>query len=308
MELRLNLFLLFILFVSLFDNATSEEEENEKLSKKLPQAIIIGAKKCGTRALLKFIGAHPNVTTAGAEVHFFDRFYHMGLDWYKDQMPYSNDKQITVEKTPKYLVDRRVPERAYKMNPKLKLIVVLRNPVIRAISEFVQSQWRRKRFKGFNEKEKEEKNSDSKRFEQMLYKHIKSNRTSTIKQDWAVVRNGIYINHLKQWLDYFPIEQFLFINGEQLIRSPEIEINKLEVFLNLTTPVIRKEHFVHDKRKGFACIIKPIDSKQIKCLSEQKGRKHPVIENFILKDLRDFYRPYDEQLFNLIKQEPWWTI
>jgi hypothetical protein len=54
-----------------------------QLTKKLPQAIIIGAKKCGTRALLKFIGAHPNVSTAGAEVHFFDRFYHMGLDWYR---------------------------------------------------------------------------------------------------------------------------------------------------------------------------------------------------------------------------------
>ena len=49
----------------------------------LPDAIIIGAKKCGTRALLKFIGTHPNVSTAGAEVHFFDRFYHMGLDWYR---------------------------------------------------------------------------------------------------------------------------------------------------------------------------------------------------------------------------------
>jgi hypothetical protein len=231
----------------------------------------------------------------------------------RDQMPYSNDHQITVEKTPKYLVDRRVPERAYKMNPNLKLIVVLRNPVIRAVSEFVQSQWRRKRFlknQNGNKQIAEEavKNSDSRRFEQMLYRHVKSNRTSEIKQDWAVVRNGIYINHLKQWLDYFPLEQFLFINGEQLIRSPEIEINKLEVFLNLSTPVIRKEHFVRDKRKGFACIIKPIDSQQIKCLSEQKGRKHPVIERFILKDLRDFYRPYDEQLFSLIKQEPWWTI
>ncbi len=50
---------------------------------RLPDAIIIGAKKSGTRALLKFIGAHPNVSTAGAEVHFFDRFYHMGLDWYR---------------------------------------------------------------------------------------------------------------------------------------------------------------------------------------------------------------------------------
>jgi hypothetical protein len=65
------------------DHNQSPQSFPTPLSKKLPQAIIIGAKKCGTRALLKFIGAHPNVTTAGAEVHFFDRFYHKGFDWYR---------------------------------------------------------------------------------------------------------------------------------------------------------------------------------------------------------------------------------
>jgi hypothetical protein len=83
MELRLSFVLIlsvFLLVASLFEKASGDDTN---LSKKLPQAIIIGAKKCGTRALLKFIGAHPNVTTAGAEVHFFDRFYHMGLDWYR---------------------------------------------------------------------------------------------------------------------------------------------------------------------------------------------------------------------------------
>jgi len=108
-------------------------------TKKLPQAIIIGAKKCGTRALLKFIGAHHNISTAGAEVHFFDRNYHLGLDWYREQMPYSNDYQITIEKTPKYFIDKEVPKRVYEMNPKVKLIIVLRDPVTRAVSEYTQS-------------------------------------------------------------------------------------------------------------------------------------------------------------------------
>jgi hypothetical protein len=37
----------------------------------------------GTRALLNFIGVHPNVTTAGAEVHFFDKYYDKGFEWYR---------------------------------------------------------------------------------------------------------------------------------------------------------------------------------------------------------------------------------
>lgn len=52
-------------------------------SKKLPQAIIIGVKKGGTRALLEFLRVHPDIRAVGAEPHFFDRNYDQGLDWYR---------------------------------------------------------------------------------------------------------------------------------------------------------------------------------------------------------------------------------
>lgn len=49
----------------------------------LPQAIIIGVKKGGTRALLEFLRIHPDVRAVGAEPHFFDRCYEKGLRWYR---------------------------------------------------------------------------------------------------------------------------------------------------------------------------------------------------------------------------------
>lgn len=52
-------------------------------TKTLPQAIIIGVKKGGTRALLEFLRVHPDVRAVGSEPHFFDRFYHKGLEWYR---------------------------------------------------------------------------------------------------------------------------------------------------------------------------------------------------------------------------------
>lgn len=52
-------------------------------TKKLPQAIIIGVKKGGTRALLEFLRVHPDIRAVGAEPHFFDRNYDKGLDWYR---------------------------------------------------------------------------------------------------------------------------------------------------------------------------------------------------------------------------------
>lgn len=56
---------------------------NESESKKLPQAIIIGVKKGGTRALLEFLRLHPDIRAVGAEPHFFDRNYDNGLEWYR---------------------------------------------------------------------------------------------------------------------------------------------------------------------------------------------------------------------------------
>lgn len=52
-------------------------------SKKLPQALIVGVKKGGTRALLEFLRVHPDIRAVGAEPHFFDRNYEDGLGWYR---------------------------------------------------------------------------------------------------------------------------------------------------------------------------------------------------------------------------------
>ncbi|XP_060222865.1 heparan sulfate glucosamine 3-O-sulfotransferase 4 isoform X4 [Meriones unguiculatus] len=53
--------------------------------KKLPQALIIGVKKGGTRALLEAIRVHPDVRAVGVEPHFFDRNYEKGLEWYSQR-------------------------------------------------------------------------------------------------------------------------------------------------------------------------------------------------------------------------------
>ena len=52
-------------------------------TKHLPQAIIIGVKKAGTRALLEYLRMHPNVEAPGPEPHFFDKNYDKGLKWYR---------------------------------------------------------------------------------------------------------------------------------------------------------------------------------------------------------------------------------
>ncbi|CDQ88206.1 unnamed protein product [Oncorhynchus mykiss] len=62
--------------------------------KKLPQAIIIGVKKGGTRALLEALRVHPDIRAVGNEPHFFDRNYEKGLDWYRCAHPLSLNNPI----------------------------------------------------------------------------------------------------------------------------------------------------------------------------------------------------------------------
>jgi [heparan sulfate]-glucosamine 3-sulfotransferase 5 len=81
-----------------------------RTSRRLPQAIIIGVRKCGTRALLEMLALHPRVQKAAGEVHFFDRDdnYRRGLEWYRHKMPHSFRGQITIEKSPSYFVTPEV--------------------------------------------------------------------------------------------------------------------------------------------------------------------------------------------------------
>ena len=41
----------------------------------LPDVIIIGAKKGGTRALIEFLKLHPRLKSAGPEIHYFDHHF-----------------------------------------------------------------------------------------------------------------------------------------------------------------------------------------------------------------------------------------
>lgn len=88
--------------------------------KRLPDVLIIGVKKCGTRALLEFIRLHPDVRAAGNEIHFFDRHFASGLNWYRKKMPATIEGQITLEKSPSYYITKEAPYRIKKMNQNTK--------------------------------------------------------------------------------------------------------------------------------------------------------------------------------------------
>ncbi|KAM8724994.1 heparan sulfate glucosamine 3-O-sulfotransferase 4 [Acanthopagrus schlegelii] len=257
--------------------------------KKLPQAIIIGVKKGGTRALLEALRVHPDVRAVGNEPHFFDRNYERGLDWYRDLMPSTLEGQITMEKTPSYFVTNHAPKRIHSMARDIKLIIVVRNPVTRAISDYTQTL---------------SKKPEIPTFEVLAFK----NRTlGLIDASWSALRIGIYALHLESWMQYFPLSQMHFVSGERLIVDPAGEMAKVQDFLGLKR-IVTDKHFYFNKTKGFPCLKKPEDSSTPRCLGKSKGRTHPKIDPDVIRRLHKFYKPFNMMFYQMTGQNFEWEL
>jgi len=109
-------------------------------SSSLPDFLIIGAQKAGTTALKDSLAMHLAVYMAkgsiglGDEIHFFSNQWTRGVDWYRQH--FMHPEKLQGEKSPSYL--RRVicHRRMHEIVPRAKLLVLLRNPVSRAYSQW----------------------------------------------------------------------------------------------------------------------------------------------------------------------------
>ena len=180
--------------------------------KRTPQAIIMGAKKGGTRALIEFIKLHPKVKAAGPEVHYFDRHYDKGVDWYISKMKgiVPNNGEIAIEKTPGYFHTPEAPKRVYDMDPGVRLILILRDPVKRLISDY--NQFRSRHL---------EQGNNYPTLEELVF-----TREDEVNTAYPVLQRSIYHLHMSRWLVHFPLEQIHIVHGEKFIESPWTELNK----------------------------------------------------------------------------------
>ena len=46
-----------------------------------------------------------------------------------------------------------------------------------------------------------------------------------INTKYKPVRNSLYAIHLSRWLEHFPLEQFLILDGDRFIRDPLFEVS-----------------------------------------------------------------------------------
>lgn len=173
-----------------------------------PDFLGIGVPKAGTTWLHAVLRSHPSIwVPERREVHYFDRHYDRGLDWYRQFWPSQRDGdhfQAIGEVTPHYLYGDHCPERIAGTPSIRKLIVILRSPVDRAYSHY----WFRVRTE-----------------------HYRGTFEDFLAERAEAIAWGLYAEHLKKFLSIFDREQLLAFVYEELFDDLAVTLGRLAEFL-----------------------------------------------------------------------------
>jgi len=254
----------------------------------LPDFLIIGGRRCGSTSLYNYLIQHPCVASPlRKEVHYFSTKYHKELSWYKANFPssiykwyFDNTKKknlITCEASPYYLSNPHAPKRIHKLLPKIKLIVLLRNPIERAFSDYKHSN---EETLSFDAAIKEEQTRLLGEKERML---DDPNYISVSHWTQAYATQGIYVEQLKNWFSVFPKDQFLILKSEEFFSNPEEVLKIVYRYLNL-------ENF------------KLNEYKQYNYTDSLK-----TIETDTRRQLKKYFNSYNEQLYEILGRRFDWN-
>ena len=236
----------------------------------LPNFMCLGAAKSGTTTLYDILRQHPDIyIPAFKEPHFFDipENYKNGIEWYKRNYFRNANKKIIADFTPSYFFEKEAPKRIFKnLGRDMKFLVVFRNPVDRAYSHYLHSK------RDDNESENFEKSLELE--VSRLNKHEnQSDYLSYLRHSY--VHQGLYAQMINRYLQYFSLDNFLFIHFEnELLQERELTIKRILEFLEIDSSVLLRT----DIRSNPSSKEK---SKSLKKLMNKKGWWRDVIKFMI---------------------------
>lgn len=195
-----------------------------------PRFLIIGTQRGGTTSLYEYLLRHRDVRRPRRkEIHFFDSRFARGLRWYRSQFPVGTfgSTAITGEATPYYLFHPAVPRRVASALPDVKIIILLRDPVARAYSQFQHNISRHPPMPVFEEAlEIERRLFEGHGADPAFYDGRQCRLNS-------YVARGRYAEQLQRWLQAFPREQLLVQRSEDFYREPAACYAEVLDFLGL---------------------------------------------------------------------------
>ena len=252
----------------------------------LPDFLVIGAKRCGTTSLFYHLPEHPCISKSPYDnMGFFNDNFHLGINWYKSFFPTTFTRNkikskfgdcITFDVTTTYMEEESTANNVCQTKPNMKIIVILRNPVDRAYSQY-----------HLNVREKIEKRSFEDVIEENMNKLDKESRERhEIKPQFLAEKNnylkkGLYAQQLRHWLKIFPRKNILIMSTEEFESNQQTIYNKIFEFLN-------------------------ISQFEIKNTEKMEKGNYTSMESKTRNLLLDYFRSYNNELFKLIDKKFDW--
>lgn len=252
----------------------------------LPQFLIVGAAKAGTTSLYTYLAQHPQIIEAKVkEVQFFSVYYNKGVMWYRSKFPTKyqiNERKITGEASPYYLFHPHAPKRIYKLLPNIKLIVMLRDPVDRAISHYFHELREENEFLPMEEAFRNEK----KRIKPELIKmQADESYNSETYRCYSYKSRGIYVDQLIRYFSLFSKDKMLILKSEDLFSNPKGILKDVLAFLEVDAGILPNN--LNPKNVGSYCA---------------------KVSSPIYKDLVNYYAPHNERLYQLLGRDFAWKV
>jgi hypothetical protein len=178
--------------------------------------LVVGAQRCGTTYLSQALDAHPDVTMARPsppepKVFCDPELAARGAEAYhRTWFAHARDEELLGDKSTSYLEDPRAPARAAEMLGEPEVVVVLRDPVRRAVSH-----WRFSTANGFETRELEEALLADLHDDQQW-----DPRRSSVSP-FAYLRRGRYAEQLERWSGTFPSTTHVLFT-EELLTDPAV--------------------------------------------------------------------------------------
>lgn len=205
--------------------------------KKYLDCMIIGAQKSGTSSLISNLSKHKDISVAD-EIHYLDIYFKKGIKYLTDNLNYK--KKITIEKNPEIIyLGSEIYWMIQNLNPYMKIIVTLRNPITRCYSSYsmnVKSGYEKLTFEQAIENELKYRIDENKTFYTSVYHYL---------------QKGLYYNQLLELFKWFPKQNIKIIIMEKMIENEEETYNDLFDFLDISKQkiILTKERVGDYKNK-----------------------------------------------------------
>ena len=197
---------------------------------RLPQFLGLGVQKGGTTTLQLLLEQHPQVwLPPKKELHYFSLHYARGAQWYSDCFTEAKAKQCCGEITPYYIFHPQAPQRIADLLPDARLIVLLRDPVERCLSQYFHSCRLGLESLGLEDALASE-------VDRLLGADLMlapAAATHRSHQEHSYLARSRYEHQLARYQQRFPFEQILVLRSEDLFEQGLHVWERVQHFLQL---------------------------------------------------------------------------